>query len=122
MAALQLFRNATWNGLLKGCYVSGVGCLIEHIFPCFLLQEEDTVMLDLESGKIKDHVKFDLGNLAMVTGGHNNGRVGTIVHKEKHKGGHDIVHIEDAAGNRWAGNDGFYWVELLAGVQEGGEG
>jgi hypothetical protein len=62
-------------------------------------------MLDLESGKITDFIKFDLGNLAMVTGGHNNGRVGTIVHKEKHKGGHDIVHIEDAAGNR-CGNAG----------------
>jgi ribosomal protein S4E len=36
----------------------------------------------------------------MVTGGHNNGRVGTIVHKEKHRGGHDIVHIEDSSGNR----------------------
>lgn len=45
-------------------------------------------------------LQFDLGNLAMVTGGHNNGRVGTIVHKEKHRGGHDIVHIEDSSGNR----------------------
>jgi len=43
-------------------------------------------MLDIETGKVKDFVKFDLGNLAMCTGGHNNGRVGTIVHKEKHKG------------------------------------
>lgn len=42
-------------------------------------------MLDLETGKIKDFIKFDLGNLAMVTGGHNNGRVGTIVHKERHR-------------------------------------
>eukprot|EP00775_Hariotina_reticulata_P009731 gene9731-9889_t len=67
-----------------------------------LCKEQDTVMLDLETGKIKDFIKFDLGNLAMVTGGHNNGRVGTIVHKEKHRGGHDIVHIEDAAGNKFA--------------------
>jgi hypothetical protein len=58
-------------------------------------------MLDLESGKIKDFIKFDIGNLAMVTGGHNCGRVGTIVHKEKHKGGHDIVHVEDGTGKRW---------------------
>lgn len=33
---------------------------------------------------------------AIATGGHNNGRVGTIVHKEKHKGSFDIVHIKDA--------------------------
>jgi small subunit ribosomal protein S4e len=50
--------------------------------------------------------QFDLGNLAMVTGGHNNGRVGTIVHKEKHRGGHDIVHIEDSSGNRWEQGQG----------------
>ena len=75
-------------------------------------------MLDLESGKIKDHVKFDLGNLAMVTGGHNNGRVGTIVHREKHKGGHDIVHIEDAAGNRCVGGRGG-WGLVVGGGWKG---
>jgi small subunit ribosomal protein S4e len=71
-------------------------------YPDPEVKEQDTIMLDLETGKIKDFIKFDLGNLAMVTGGHNNGRVGTIVHKERHRGGHDIVHIEDAAGNRFA--------------------
>lgn len=59
-------------------------------------------MLDLESGKIKDFAKFDIGNVAMVTGGHNCGRVGTILHKERHKGGHDVIHIEDGQGNRFA--------------------
>lgn len=66
------------------------------------IKVSDTVMFDIESGKVKDFIKFDIGNLAMVTKGHNNGRVGTIVHKEKHKGSFDIVHIEDAAGNRFA--------------------
>lgn len=59
-------------------------------------------MYDLETGKIKDFVKFDIGNMCMITGGHNNGRVGTIVHREKHKGSFEIVHIEDAAGNKFA--------------------
>jgi hypothetical protein len=31
-------------------------------------QENDTVVLDLETGKVKDFAKFDLGNLAMVRG------------------------------------------------------
>jgi len=66
------------------------------------IKVNDTVMLDIETGKVKDFCKFDIGNLVMVTGGHNNGRVGTIVHKEKHKGSFDIVHVEDAAGNRFA--------------------
>ena len=59
-------------------------------------------MLDLETGKMKDFIKYDIGNLAMITGGHNNGRVGVIVGKEKHKGSFEIVHLEDAAGNRFA--------------------
>lgn len=55
-------------------------------------------MLDIETGKIKDFVKFGPGNLCMITGGRNNGRVGTITHEEKHKGSFEIVHIRDAAG------------------------
>ena len=67
-----------------------------------LFQVNDTVMLDLETGKIKDFAKFDVGNVCMVTGGHNNGRVGVVVRREKHKGAFDIVHIEDNAGNTFA--------------------
>ena len=60
------------------------------------------MVLNLETGKVTEFAKFDIGNLAMVTGGHNNGRVGTIVSIEKHRGGHDIVHVEDSAGNKFA--------------------
>ena len=62
----------------------------------------DTVMLDLESGKIKDFIKFEIGQLCMATAGSNRGRVGTIVHKEKHKGSFDIVLIRDSAGQEFA--------------------
>ncbi|KAI8472470.1 MAG: component of cytosolic 80S ribosome and 40S small subunit [Monoraphidium minutum] len=71
-------------------------------YPDPEVKENDSVLLDLESGKVTKHVKFDLGAMVMVTGGHNNGRVGTIVSKEKHRGGHDIVHVEDSAGNKFA--------------------
>lgn len=50
-----------------------------------------------------------LGNLAMVTGGHNLGRVGTITHREKHPGSFDIVHIKDTLGHSFATR----WVLLL---------
>ena len=59
-------------------------------------------MFDIESGKIKDCVKFDVGQLAMVVGGHNQGRVGSITHREKHKGSFDIVHMKDASGAEFA--------------------
>jgi len=71
-------------------------------YPDPEIKANDTVMLDIETGKIKDFAKFDVGNLVMITGGHNNGRVGTIVHREKHKGSFEIVTVEDASGSRFA--------------------
>jgi len=63
----------------------------------------DTVKIDIsEGGKILDHIKFEVGNLAMATGGFNNGRVGVISHLEKHPGGFDIVHIKDAKDHTFA--------------------
>lgn len=54
-------------------------------------------MLDIETGKIKEFVKNDVGALVMVTGGHNAGRVGKIVHKEKHKVGRGLSGSEGGA-------------------------
>lgn len=66
------------------------------------IKVDDTILLDLETGKLREHVHFDVGNVAMVTGGHNNGRVGVLTRKEKHKGSFDIVHLRDAAGHSFA--------------------
>jgi small subunit ribosomal protein S4e len=71
-------------------------------YPDPEIRHNDTVMLDIETGKVKDFIKFGAGNLCMITGGRNNGRVGTIVHEEKHKGSFEIVHIRDAAGQAFA--------------------
>ncbi|KFG30704.1 ribosomal protein RPS4, partial [Toxoplasma gondii RUB] len=51
---------------------------------------------------IVDTLKFEAGNMAMVTGGHNVGRVGVIVHRERHLGGFDIIHLRDAKNNEFA--------------------
>jgi small subunit ribosomal protein S4e len=66
------------------------------------IKVNDTVQLDLETGKVIKFIKFELGNLCMVTGGANVGRVGTIVHKEKHKGAIDIMIVRDSAGHQFA--------------------
>ena len=58
--------------------------------------------VDLKSGKIVDVVKFETGNLCMITGGKNQGRVGIIERREKHPGSFDIVHVKDAAGHGFA--------------------
>jgi len=71
-------------------------------YPDPLIKKNDTVKFDLENNKILDFVKFDTGNLVMITGGHNLGRVGVIVSKEKHPGSFDIIHIKDALGQQFA--------------------
>ena len=68
-------------------------------YPDPLIRANDTVKIDLATGKIDDFIKFDTGRLVMVTGGRNLGRVGVIVHREKHEGGFDLVHIKDALEN-----------------------
>jgi len=62
----------------------------------------DTIKLDLETGKVVDFVKFEVGNLAMITGGRNSGRIGVMVHRDRHPGSFDICHIRDAEGNEFA--------------------
>jgi small subunit ribosomal protein S4e len=71
-------------------------------YPDPLLKAHDTIKLDLETGKVSDFVKFETGNLAMISGGKNTGRVGTIVSRERHQGSFDIVHLKDSAGHMFA--------------------
>jgi len=71
-------------------------------YPDPLIKVNDTIKFDLETGKITDFAKFDVGNLVMITGGHNLGRVGVIVSREKHPGSFDIIHVKDALGQQFA--------------------
>lgn len=71
-------------------------------YPDPLIKVNDTVKVDIETGKVLDHIKFDLGNLVMITRGHNNGRVGVIQHIERHPGSFDIITVKDANGSTFA--------------------
>jgi small subunit ribosomal protein S4e len=71
-------------------------------FPDPRIKVNDTVKIALETGKIVDHVRFEIGNLAMIVGGRNLGRVGLVQHVEKHDGSFTIVQVKDAAGNTFA--------------------
>jgi small subunit ribosomal protein S4e len=87
--------------------IRGVPALITHDgrtirYPDPLIKINDTIKYDLETKKVVDFVKFDAGNLVMVTGGHNIGRVGVIEKREKHPGGFDIVHVKDSIGQTFA--------------------
>jgi len=85
----------------------GIPYLVTHDartirYPDPLIRVNDTVKIDLETGKITEFIRFDTGTIAMVTGGRNMGRVGVITHRERHDGGFDIVHIKDAIDNTFA--------------------
>jgi small subunit ribosomal protein S4e len=75
-----------------------------------LIKVNDTVKVDLASGKVVDHVKFDLGNVCMITAGNNVGRVGLVVSIEKHPGSFNIVHLKDKRGHEFATRMGNVFV------------
>ncbi|KAI0233209.1 40S ribosomal protein S4, X [Lamellibrachia satsuma] len=85
----------------------GVPFLITHDartirYPDPLVKVNDTVQVDIASGKIKQFVKFDVGNVCMITGGHNLGRVGIVTHRERHPGSFEIIHVKDNQGHAFA--------------------
>lgn len=71
-------------------------------YPDPLIKVNDTIKYDIKAGKIVDFIKFELGQLCLVTGGHSVGRIGTIVSRERHPGSFDIIHVKDAEGNTFA--------------------
>lgn len=84
-----------------------VPCAVTHDgrtlrYPDPDLKVNDVVKVDISTGKAGDILKFDLGAMVMITKGHNCGRVGTLMHIEKHEGSFSIVTVKDAKGNTFA--------------------
>jgi len=71
-------------------------------YPDPLAKVHDVAKVDIETGKCIDLIKFETGATAMITKGQNQGRVGTIVSREKHIGSFEIVHLKDANGKSFA--------------------
>jgi small subunit ribosomal protein S4e len=71
-------------------------------YPDPLIEVGDTIKVDLETGKVLDYAKFQQGNVAIITSGNNMGRVGVIQRIETHPGSFTIVHLQDAAGHKFA--------------------
>ena len=85
----------------------GIPYLVTHDgrtvrYPDPLVKADDTVKIEIATGKISGFSKFESGKLAMVTKGRNTGRVGTINHVEKHPGSFDIVTMRDTSGNSFS--------------------
>jgi small subunit ribosomal protein S4e len=71
-------------------------------YPAPALRVNDTVKVDIASGKIIDSAKMAIGATVMAVNGRNQGRVGTLVTRERHPGSFDIVHVRDARGASFA--------------------
>lgn len=113
---------------VKKTYVGykGVPMLLTHDgrtirYPDPDIKANDTIKYDFNNNKIAEFARFETGNLAMITGGRNIGRVGTIFHHEVHQGGVDIVHIKDTNDHKFAtpisnvfvlGNGNSAWISL----------
>jgi len=88
------------------------------------IKANDTVQLELATGKIMKHLKFDVGQKVMISGGNNMGRVGDITHRERHPGSFEMVHVKDENGHSFAtrlqnvfviGTAGKPWISLPKG-------
>jgi len=70
----------------------------------------DTIKFDFKQNKQVGFLKFDVGQLALITRGANIGRIGTIMSIDRHPGSFDIVHIKDRKGNVFATRIGNVFV------------
>jgi small subunit ribosomal protein S4e len=62
----------------------------------------DTVKVDIATGKMTEFVPFAIGNLVISTRGSNAGRIGVVEHIERHPGTYTIVHIKDRREHQFA--------------------
>ena len=79
-------------------------------FPHPDIKEGDSIKYDLEKNQIVSWISNESGHLAYATGGNNIGRVGTILHLERHLGSFDIVHLKDANGKTFATRSGNIFI------------
>ncbi len=88
--------------ILRG--TKGTPCAVTHDgrtirYPDPNVKTNDTLRLDITTGKVLDYLKFEAGNTVMISGGKNIGRVGTLIHRERHPGSFGIVHMKDTVGH-----------------------
>lgn len=91
----------------EGTQTKGIPYIVTHDgrtvrYPDPLIKKNDTVKIDIATGKVLDFIKFETGNLVTITRGRNTGRIGVITTIDKHPGSFDIAHVRDAAGNVFA--------------------
>jgi small subunit ribosomal protein S4e len=97
--------------LIKG--QKGIPFIVTHDgrtirFPDPLIKINDTILFDLFKKKIIDYIKFDVGSLCLIIGGHNIGRIGIIYQKNVYSNG--IVRLKDAEGYEFSVKTSFIFI------------
>ena len=67
----------------------------------FMCPPRHRAMWTTRTTSVISHLRLSsiTGNVVMVTGGRNIGRVGTVTDRVNHIGTEDMIHIKDARGN-----------------------
>ncbi|XP_037680521.1 LOW QUALITY PROTEIN: 40S ribosomal protein S4, Y [Choloepus didactylus] len=85
----------------------GIPHLVTHnawtiCYPDCLIRVNDTVEIELGTGKITNFIQFDTGNACMVIGGASLSHIGVITNRDKHSDSIGVVHVKDASRNCFA--------------------
>jgi len=80
-----------------------IGYIVTHDarcirFPAPEIKVNDVVKVSNKTGEIVKHLKLEIGNSVLVTGGANRGRVGHIVNRTRLQGTFDMIAVKDSAG------------------------
>lgn len=66
------------------------------------VKTNDSVKVDIATGKMSDIIKFEIGAMVMITKGNSAGRVGQLMHVERHLGSFDIATVKDIRGDTFS--------------------
>ncbi|KAB1251099.1 40S ribosomal protein S4 [Camelus dromedarius] len=83
----------------------GVSPLVTHdvynnYYPDPVIKVNDTLQTNLETNQNTHLIKFDTGNLSMLTRSANLGRIRVITNRERSSGSFDTLHVKDAKDNK----------------------
>eukprot|EP00753_Platysulcus_tardus_P019704 PLAT7448.1.p1 GENE.PLAT7448.1~~PLAT7448.1.p1 ORF type:complete len:259 (-),score=122.42 PLAT7448.1:126-902(-) len=90
-----------------GLNKKGVPYLVTHDgrtirYPDPVIKVNDTVKIDLATGKVTEVFPFAVGHISMCTKGRNTGRIGILTGRDRHPGSYDVVYVTDKEGNSFA--------------------
>jgi len=74
------------------------------------VKASDSIKVDIATGKMSDILSMEIGAMVMITKGHNAGRIGQLMHVEKHEGSFNIATVKDTKGTTFSTRMGNVFV------------